>query len=153
MSRVIHVRGLGSLSRKLDKLASLDLRDAEKAGLDALAEQADNVLRRDGHNETPDLREETESITGNWTVVQHQKSSRLINGSEAAMHHEFGTGTHNPFGGRDTEWTYQTTDGRYVRTRGITPVAFLRRAADENEGKIADAVGKHVKKQMKGIGR
>ncbi len=159
MSRTLggNVRGLDKLTRKLSALASLDrgkvLRQAEKAALEVLADEADAVLRMDGHAETEDLRQETADMIGNWEVTEHRKSSRLSNGSPQAKHHEFGTGVHNPYGGRSEEWEYKGADGRFHRTEGITPVAPLRRAADANEGKIAGAAAKELKAAIKRIVR
>lgn len=54
---------------------------------------------------------------------------------------EYGTGIHNATGGgRQTEWRYQTADGKWYKTVGQKAQPFIRPAVARNEGKLAEGM-------------
>lgn len=82
-----------------------------------------------------------------------------INGPEAkigspldyAMYVEYGTGEFAENGaGRKGGWSYQTPDGEWHHTNGMSPHPFLRPAFKRNKDKIREIVGKEFKSKFGG---
>lgn len=74
------------------------------------------------------------NLMSNFSVEATGKHKvTLTNEAPYAFYHEFGTGIYHEKGqGRKTPWVFYSEKlGTYVTTRGIRPIAFMRRAVDE----------------------
>ena len=68
-----------------------------------------------------------------------------------AMYVEYGTGEFAENGaGRKGGWSYQTPDGEWHHTNGMSPQPFLRPAFKRNKDKIREIVGKEFKSKFGG---
>ena len=68
-----------------------------------------------------------------------------------AMYVEYGTGEFAENGaGRKGGWSYQTPDGEWHHTNGMSPQPFLRPAFKRNKDKIREIVGKEFKAKFGG---
>ena len=64
---------------------------------------------------------------------------------------EYGSGEHAENGaGRKGGWSYQTPDGEWHHTNGMSPQPFLRPAFKRNKDKIREIVGKEFKAKFGG---
>ena len=68
-----------------------------------------------------------------------------------AIYVEYGTGERSENGaGRKGGWSYQTPDGEWHHTNGMSPQPFLRPAFKRNKDKIREIVGKEFKSKFGG---
>lgn len=69
---------------------------------------------------------------------------------EYGIYIEYGTGIYAENGmGRKPGWYYQTPDGKYHFTEGLTPTPFLRPAYDDNVGKFYEYLIKYIIRALK----
>ena len=105
------------------------LQDAAEAGLEACGQQAEshakqNVTKAGRIGATGALRNEISHM-----VDAAEKSVYIGTNTEYAIFNEIGTGIYlEGGGGRQTPWSYQDAKGQWHRTRGMTPIHFLKNA-------------------------
>lgn len=67
--------------------------------------------------------------------------------NEHANYNEYGTGIYADNGkGRKSPWTYMGEDGNFHRTRGITPLHFLKNAVADHVQQYKDIIKKQLNK-------
>ena len=67
-------------------------------------------------------------------VKPDEKAVYVGTNNEHAIYNEIGTGIYVEDGtGRQSPWAYQDEQGNWHRTRGITPLHFLKKAASEHD--------------------
>lgn len=67
---------------------------------------------------------------------------------DRAIPYEYGSGIKGEKGGRTTPWSYQRSDGKWVRTRGSKPSKRMRGAFRDERIKCQDI----IKDEMRGLG-
>ena len=65
-------------------------------------------------------------------VKMDEKAVYVGTNNEHAIYNEFGTGIYADGGGRQSPWAYQDDEGNWHRTRGMTPLHFLKKAAADH---------------------
>ena len=65
---------------------------------------------------------------------------------EYAIYHEVGTGVYaEGGGGRKTPWAYQDAKGHWHRTRGVTPVHYIKNAMANHQDEYKEIIEKVLK--------
>ena len=81
-------------------------------------------------------------------VDMSQKAVHVGTNNEHAIYNELGTGIYleaeDGRKGRQSPWSYQDEDGNWHRTRGITPLHFLKKSFTENEAEIREILGEYL---------
>lgn len=133
------ILNLDRLLSKFDNLENIDL----EAPLTKACLLVENDAKRKCPVDTGQLRQSiTHEIEGNTGVVGTNV--------EYAPYVEYGTGIHARDGnGRQTPWSYQRADGKWITTKGQKPQAFLEPALLENENEIKRLFEKAIKEGVK----
>lgn len=105
-----------------------ELRKQTEAGLDAIGHQAvsyaKNTITGAGRVDTGRLRNSIKH-----QVDAGEKAVYIGTNNNYAIYHEMGTGIYIA-GGRQSPWAYQDAKGNWHRTRGVSPLHFLKKAAE-----------------------
>ena len=110
--------------------------EAIEAALEAIGNQAvshaksniDSKIPRHGGPTTGSLKN---SIS--HAVATDENTVYIGTNNEYAIYNEFGTGIYADGGrGRQSPWSYKDDKGQWHRTRGITPIHFLKNAVQEH---------------------
>ena len=62
-----------------------------------------------------------------------------------AIFHEYGTGIYIA-GGRTSPWSYQDANGDWHRTRGLSPIHFLKHAAEDHVAEYKAIMEQYLKR-------
>ena len=69
--------------------------------------------------------------------------------NEHAIYNEYGTGVYlesdDGTPGRQSPWAYKDEEGNWHRTRGMTPLHFLKKAATEHTDEILDIIREYLR--------
>ena len=103
-------------------LAELDSKI--EAALEACGNQAVSHAKQ---NITSAGRVDTGALRGSINHLVQDKTCYIGTNQSYAIYHEMGTGIFA--GGRQTPWVYKDAHGNWHRTRGVSPVHFLKNAA------------------------
>lgn len=133
------ILNLDRLLSKFDNLENIDL----EAPLTKACLLVENDAKRKCPVDTGQLRQSiTHEIEGNTGVVGTNV--------EYAPYVEYGTGIEARDGnGRQTPWSYQRADGKWITTEGNKPQPFLEPALLKNEKKIKSLFRKAIKEGVK----
>lgn len=120
------ILNLDRLLSKFDNLQDIDLTEP----LNKACLLVENDAKRKCPVDTGQLRASiTHEVEGQTGIVGTNV--------EYAPYVEYGTGIHARDGnGRQTPWSYQRADGKWITTKGQKPQAFLEPALLENENEI-----------------
>ena len=120
------ILNLDRLLSKFDNLQDIDLTEP----LNKACLLVENDAKRKCPVDTGQLRASiTHEVEGQTGIVGTNV--------EYAPYVEYGTGIYARDGnGRQTPWSYQRADGKWITTKGQKPQAFLEPALLENENKI-----------------
>lgn len=77
-------------------------------------------------------------------VMADEKAVYVGTNNEHAIYNEFGTGIYA--GGRQSPWVYKGSDGKFHRTRGITPLHFIKNAAADHIAEYKAIIKKYLQK-------
>jgi len=92
-----------------------------------------------------------DKIDHNVVDTSNGPAAKIGSPLDYAMYVEYGTGEFAENGaGRKGGWSYQTPDGEWHHTNGMSPQPFLRPAFKRNKDKIREIVGKEFKSKFGG---
>ena len=92
-----------------------------------------------------------DKIDHNVTDGTNGPQAKIGSPLDYAIYVEYGTGERSENGaGRKGGWSYQTPDGEWHHTNGMSPQPFLRPAFKRNKDKIREIVGKEFKSKFGG---
>ena len=92
-----------------------------------------------------------DKIDHNVVDTSNGPAAKIGSPLDYAMYVEYGTGEFAENGaGRKGGWSYQTPDGKWHHTNGMSPQPFLRPAFKRNKDKIREIVGKEFKSKFGG---
>ena len=92
-----------------------------------------------------------DKIDHNVVDASNGPAAKIGSPLDYAMYVEYGTGEFAENGaGRKGGWSYQTPDGEWHHTNGMSPQPFLRPAFKRNKDKIREIVGKEFKSKFGG---
>ena len=92
-----------------------------------------------------------DKIDHNVVDTSNGPAAKIGSPLDYAMYVEYGTGEFAENGaGRKGGWSYQTPDGKWHHTNGMSPQPFLRPAFKRNKDKIQEIVGKEFKAKFGG---
>ena len=136
MAEVIN---LEKLIGKLNKLSNQQMDEA----LNKACILVENQAKENCPVDTGELRMSiTHYVEGQTGIVGTNK--------HYAPYVEYGTGIHARDGnGRQTPWSYQRADGKWITTKGQKPQAFLEPALLENENEIFRLFEEAIEKGVK----
>lgn len=133
------ILNLDRLLSKFDNLQDIDLTEP----LNKACLLVENDAKRKCPVDTGQLRASiTHEVEGQTGIVGTN--------IEYAPYVEYGTGIHARDGnGRQTPWSYQRADGKWITTKGQKPQAFLEPALLENENEIFRLFEEAIEKGVK----
>ncbi len=101
---------------------------ASRAALEAVGNQAVSHAK---NNVTAAGRKDTGKMRNDISYRVQGKDVYVGTNTKYAPFHEMGTGIYIS-GGRKSPWAYQDAEGNWHFTRGLPPIHFLKRAAQEH---------------------
>lgn len=126
--------GVKFVSHAQEVLAELDLK--KRAALEAVgiqsASHAQATYTQYGRIDTDFMRGSTSHQVNGDTVY-------VGTNAKYAIYHEVGTGVFVP-GGRKTPWAYQTPDGEWHRTRGVSPTHAIKNSIANHIAEIKQII-------------
>ena len=133
------ILNLDRLLSKFDNLQDIDLTEP----LNKACLLVENDAKRKCPVDTGQLRASiTHEVEGQTGIVGTNV--------EYAPYVEYGTGIYARDGnGRQTPWSYQRADGKWITTKGQKPQAFLEPALLENENEIKRLFKEAIKEGVK----
>lgn len=133
------ILNLDRLLSKFDNLQDIDLTEP----LNKACLLVENDAKRKCPVDTGQLRASiTHEVEGQTGIVGTNV--------EYAPYVEYGTGIYARDGnGRQTPWSYQKADGKWITTKGQKPQAFLEPALLENENEIFRLFEEAIEKGVK----
>ncbi len=78
-------------------------------------------------------------------VNMSEKAVYIGTNNEHAIYNEMGTGIYAEGGGRQSPWAYMGEDGQVHWTRGITPLHFLKKAAEDHASEYKTIIEQTMK--------
>lgn len=122
------------------------LREIERraqAGLEACGIQAEGYAK---DNITAGGRVDTGAMRNSVNYKVQDDICYVGTDSEYAIYNEYGTGIHaEGGGGRKTPWSYKDKWGNWRRTRGMSPIHFLKNAIQDHKEQYRDILIKYLK--------
>ena len=123
-----------------------ELNDHTKAALESVGEQAVSYAKKyiseAGRRDTGAM---INSI--NHEVVMSEKAVYIGTNIHYAIYNELGTGVYlDGGGGRQTPWRYRDAMGNWHTTRGIKPIHFLKKAAQDHSAEYRAIIEEELKK-------
>lgn len=133
------ILNLDRLLSKFDNLQNIDL----EGPLTKACLLVENDAKKNCPVDTGQLRQSiTHEVEGNTGVIGTNV--------EYAPYVEYGTGIYAKDGnGRQTPWSYQRADGKWITTKGQKPQAFLEPALLENEEEILNLIEEEIKRGVR----
>lgn len=106
--------------------------EAIEASLEAIGQQGASYAKQ---NLTEAGRVDTGALRNSIShqVEMSENAVYIGTNQDYAIFHELGTGIYlEGGGGRQSPWAYQDAKGEWHRTRGVTPVHFIKNAAADH---------------------
>lgn len=119
------------------------VRDQAEAALEAVGNQAVTYAKQ---NITSAGRVDTGALRNSMNHLVDDDTCYVGTNQSYAIYHEMGTGIYADGGGRQSPWSYQDAKGEWHRTRGVTPIHFLKNAVANHVREYKAIIEQHLKK-------